>query len=168
MKKQIIYSLLFLFMAINALGLGGRTHKSLTYYSWLNSDKLGNQTFLLRLNLDKGMLNERLSDGSEEKNPDEWLQYGAEHEDDNDSLTGLIPDRSNFHFHNPLTQQSWIRALDSKFKICSEKLTNFRICYKALKEWAEAGLSDIATGSSAILWAQKKMVFDRYSIIKGA
>jgi len=33
-----------------------------------------------------------------------------------------------------LTQQSWIRALDSKFKICSKKLTNFRICYKALKE----------------------------------
>jgi O-antigen ligase len=32
-----------------------------------------------------------------------------------------------------LTQQSWIRALDSKFKICSKKLTNFRICYKALK-----------------------------------
>jgi hypothetical protein len=31
-----------------------------------------------------------------------------------------------------LTQQSWIRALDSKFKICSKKLTNFRICYKAL------------------------------------
>jgi hypothetical protein len=32
-----------------------------------------------------------------------------------------------------LTQQSWIRALDSKFKICSKKLTNFKICYKALK-----------------------------------
>ena len=32
-----------------------------------------------------------------------------------------------------LTQQSWIRALDSKFKIYSKKLTNFRICYKALK-----------------------------------
>jgi hypothetical protein len=29
-------------------------------------------------------------------------------------------------------QQSWIRALDSKFKICSKKLTNFGICYKAL------------------------------------
>jgi hypothetical protein len=26
-----------------------------------------------------------------------------------------------------------IRALDSKFKICSKKLTNFRICYNALK-----------------------------------
>ena len=31
-----------------------------------------------------------------------------------------------------ITQQSWIRALDNKFKICSKKLTNFRICYKAL------------------------------------
>jgi AmmeMemoRadiSam system protein B len=31
-----------------------------------------------------------------------------------------------------LTHQSWIRALDSKFKICSKRLTNFRICYKAL------------------------------------
>ncbi len=31
-----------------------------------------------------------------------------------------------------LPQQSWIRALDSKFKICSKELTNFRICYKAL------------------------------------
>ena len=37
-----------------------------------------------------------------------------------------------------MTQQSCevpasgIRALDSKFKICSKKLTNFRICYKAL------------------------------------
>jgi hypothetical protein len=31
-----------------------------------------------------------------------------------------------------LAQQSWIRALDSKFKICSKKLTNFRICYKTL------------------------------------
>ena len=28
--------------------------------------------------------------------------------------------------------QGGIRALDSKFKICSKKLTNFRICYKAL------------------------------------
>jgi hypothetical protein len=26
-----------------------------------------------------------------------------------------------------------IRALDNKFKICPEELTNFRICYKALK-----------------------------------
>jgi len=32
-----------------------------------------------------------------------------------------------------LAQQSWIRAFDSKFKICSKKLINFRICYKALK-----------------------------------
>ncbi len=31
------------------------------------------------------------------------------------------------------TQPSWIRALDSKFKICSKKLTNFRICDNALK-----------------------------------
>jgi hypothetical protein len=31
------------------------------------------------------------------------------------------------------TQPSWIRALDSKFKIYSKKLTNFRICYNALK-----------------------------------
>ena len=31
-----------------------------------------------------------------------------------------------------LTQQSWVRALDSKFKICPKKPTNFRICYKAL------------------------------------
>jgi len=33
-----------------------------------------------------------------------------------------------------LAQQSWIRAFDSKFKICSIKLINFRICYKALKD----------------------------------
>ncbi len=40
-----------------------------------------------------------------------------------------------------ITQQSCkvpckggIRALDSKFKICSKKLTNFRICYKALTQ----------------------------------
>jgi hypothetical protein len=31
-----------------------------------------------------------------------------------------------------IAQQSWIRALDSKFKICFKKLINFRICYKAL------------------------------------
>jgi hypothetical protein len=31
------------------------------------------------------------------------------------------------------TQPSWIRALDSKFKICFKKLTNFKICYNALK-----------------------------------
>jgi hypothetical protein len=30
---------------------------------------------------------------------------------------------------NPM---NWIRALDSKFKIYSKELTNFRICYKAL------------------------------------
>lgn len=122
-------------MSINALGWGGKTHKSLTYYSWLNSDKLGNETFLLRLNLDKGMLNEQLSDSNEEKNPDEWLQYGAEHEDDTDDPKELIPDRSNFHFHNPL------------------------------KEWAEAGLSDIHTGSSgsAILWAQDGPLQDSIS-----
>lgn len=134
-----MYLILFLLMAINALGWGGRTHKSLTYYSWQNSDKLGEMTFLLRLNLEKGMLNERLSDEYEEKNPDEWLQYGAEHEDDNDSLTGLIPDRSNFHFHNPL------------------------------KEWGEAGLSDIHTGSSgsAILWAQNGTLQDTTSNKQG-
>jgi uncharacterized protein (DUF362 family)/ferredoxin len=33
----------------------------------------------------------------------------------------------------PQTQQSWIRASDSKFKICSKELTNSRICYEALK-----------------------------------
>jgi deoxyribose-phosphate aldolase len=33
-----------------------------------------------------------------------------------------------------LTQLNWIRALDSKFKICSKKPTNFRICYKALNK----------------------------------
>jgi hypothetical protein len=124
MKKQLICSILFLFMSIIAFAWGGKTHKSLAYYSWIKSDKLGNELFLFQLNLDRGMLEERLSDENEIKNPDEWLQYGAEHEDDNDSITGLIPDRSNNHFHNPL------------------------------KEWNEAGLSDIATGSSSILWAQ--------------
>jgi hypothetical protein len=121
MKKQTIYALLFVFLSINVFGWSGETHKSLTYYSWRKSDKLGDMEFLLRLNLDKGMLGERLSDSNEIKNPDEWLQYGAEHEDDSDSK---IPDRSNFHFHNPL------------------------------KEWREAGLSDMATGSSSIFWAQ--------------
>ena len=117
-------------MAINALGWGGKTHKTMTNYSWRQSEKLGNAMFLLRLNLDKGMLNERLSDGNEEKTPDEWLQYGAEHEDDTDDIFGTIPDRSNFHFHNPL------------------------------KEWSEAGLSDIHIGASgsAILWAQNSLL----------
>jgi hypothetical protein len=68
-------------------------------------------------------LDESLSDENEEKSPDEWLQYGAEHEDDTDNLTGF-PDRSNNHFHNPQ------------------------------KSWSEAGLSDIASGRSSIIWAQ--------------
>jgi hypothetical protein len=126
MKKRFLYSLLFLFMANNAFGWGGITHKKITEYSWQKSDKLGKLTFLLRLNLDKGMLDERLSDEREEKSPDEWLQYGAEHEDDHDYP--LIFDRSNFHFHNPL------------------------------KEWSDAGLNDIATGSSSILWAQNGLL----------
>ena len=45
---------------------------------------------------------------------------------------GLISNADVFSEIRILTQQSWIRALDSKFKICSKKLTNFRICYKAL------------------------------------
>ncbi len=85
--------------------------------------------FLLQLNLDKGMFNERLNDGSLEINPDEWLQHGAEHEDDTSNALG-IPDRSNFHFHNPL------------------------------KEWSEAGLSDVHFGASgsSILWAQNSLL----------
>jgi len=39
-----------------------------------------------------------------------------------------------------------IRALDSKFKICSKKLTNFRICYNALK------LLILRSSDSIILW----------------
>ncbi|MDD4051828.1 MAG: hypothetical protein PHR28_08025 [candidate division Zixibacteria bacterium] len=129
MKKQATYSLLFLFISLNAFAWGGKTHKLLTYYSWQKSERLGNMEFLLRLNLDKGMLNERLSDMNEIKNLDEWLQYGAEHEDDTDNLGG-IPDRSNYHFHNPL------------------------------KEWNEAGLSDThyGTSGSAILWAQNGLL----------
>jgi hypothetical protein len=125
MKKQATRSLLFLFMTVNAFGWGGKTHKLLTFYSWQKSDRLGSIEFFLRFNLDKGMLNEGLSDVKEVKTPDEWLQYGAEYEDDTDNLGG-IPDRSNFHFHNPL------------------------------KEWSEAGLSDThyGTSGSAILWAQ--------------
>jgi hypothetical protein len=125
MKKQFVCLLFILFVSIiNVFGWGGRTHQLLTHYSWLNSKKLADMTFLLKLNLDKGMLNEKLSDGNAVKNPDEWLQYGAEHEDD--SYYPLIPDRSNFHFHNPL------------------------------KEWSEAGLSDTHVGASgsSIWWAQ--------------
>jgi hypothetical protein len=127
MKKQFVCLFFILFVSImNVFGWGGKTHKKITEYSWRKSEKLGNAMFLLRLNFDKGMLNERLNDGSTVKNPDEWLQYGAEHEDDTNDLTGSIPDRSNFHFHNPL------------------------------KAWSEAGLSDIHIGASgsSILWAQ--------------
>jgi hypothetical protein len=45
-----------------------------------------------------------------------------------------------------LAQQSWIRALDSKFKICSKKLTNFRICYKGLFSPLQQGDGDAAAG----------------------
>jgi len=85
-------------------------------------------TFLLQLNLDKGMLNERLSDGNAVNNSDEWMQYGAEHEDD--SNLPLIPDRSNFHFHNPL------------------------------KEWSDAGLTDthFGTSGSSVWWAQNSLL----------
>jgi hypothetical protein len=48
---------------------------------------------------------------------------------DDDSLAAVLDQFAA----DILTQQSWIRALDSKFKICFKKLTNFRICYKALK-----------------------------------
>ena len=131
MKKQSVCLLIIFFVsAMNVFGWGGRTHKLITKYSWQNSSKLKNSMFLLRLNLDKGMLNERLSDGKEEKNPAEWLQFGAEHEDDTNDLFGQIPDRSNFHFHNPL------------------------------KEWVDAGLSDVHVGASgsSILWAQNSPI----------
>jgi hypothetical protein len=115
---------------MSILGWGGKTYQLLTHYSWLKSIKLGDMAFLLQLNLDKGMLNERLNDGRVEKNPDEWLQYGAEHEDDTNDLTGTIPDRSNFHFHNPL------------------------------KEWSDAGLTDthIGASGSSIWWAQNSLL----------
>ncbi|MCX6558199.1 MAG: hypothetical protein NTW95_12355 [Candidatus Aminicenantes bacterium] len=48
---------------------------------------------------------------------------------DDDSLAAILDQFAA----DILTQQSWIRALDSKFKICSKKISNFKICYKALK-----------------------------------
>jgi hypothetical protein len=49
------------------------------------------------------------------------------------SACGIRRETWQTKYGRPLTQQSWIRALDSKFKICSKELTNFRICHKALK-----------------------------------
>jgi hypothetical protein len=60
-------------------------------------------------------------------NPEVKL-FGA----DDTALATEWESRSSPGFLFFLTQHSWIRALDSKFKICSKKLTNFRICYKAL------------------------------------
>jgi UDP-N-acetylmuramate-alanine ligase len=53
-------------------------------------------------------------------------QSGADYE-----ITHIQAKNGGYDFR--LTQQSRIRALDSKFKICSKELTNSRICYKALK-----------------------------------
>ena len=50
-----------------------------------------------------------------------------------------------------LTQQSWIRALDSK------ELTNFRICYKALKT-AHAGVFFILSSEISLIYKKNKKV----------
>jgi hypothetical protein len=121
MVKRFVSSIFLIAIPIVTFGWAGNTHKRITEYSWKNSNKLGISTFLLSLNLEKGIFQENLSDGNDIKSIDEWLQYGAEHEDDKDLA---LPDRSNYHFHNPL------------------------------KLWSEAGLSDMVNGSSSILWAQ--------------
>ena len=41
----------------------------------------------------------------------------------------LVKKQDNLLF----TQPSWIRTLDSKFKICFNTLTNYKICCNALK-----------------------------------
>lgn len=124
MENKFISSIFFLVIPVIVSGWAGTAHKRITEYSWKNSIKLGTSSFLLNLNLEKGMKYETLSDENEVRSLNGWLQYGAEHEDDTDDLTGLIPDRSNYHFHNPL------------------------------KLWSEAGLNDLVNGSSSILWAQ--------------
>jgi hypothetical protein len=65
----------------------------------------------------------------------DWKFWLATAETDAKTKAGfdVENDLTKTDFIITLSQQSWIRALDSKFKICSKKLTNFRICYKALK-----------------------------------
>ncbi len=68
----------------------------------------------------------------------EWLQEGAKSEDKSDWGFPVIPGtttRSFNHFHNPL------------------------------KDWPQAGLNDLWTGESALLWAQDRI--DQQNIVEG-
>jgi hypothetical protein len=69
-------------------------------------------------------LDEYLMWGSDRKKIRDWLRKGAELEDASNILNILFKARSDNHFHNPL------------------------------KPWSKAGLTDIKTGESSLLWAQ--------------
>jgi hypothetical protein len=58
------------------------------------------------------------------------------------------------------TQPSWIRALDSKFKICSKKLTNFRICYNALKLLIQQSLVGLSLSVRNVIFLDFLLQFD--------
>lgn len=105
----------------------GDTHKLLSESSIYNL-RLGYDDLLLRLNLEKGLLHECLTLNNDTRNILEWVQEGADREDEWGYIwpQGVML-RFNNHFHNPL------------------------------KIWENAQLSDnllVWNNLSLILWAQ--------------
>ncbi|MFZ3136136.1 MAG: hypothetical protein WA126_01955 [Thermodesulfovibrionales bacterium] len=106
------------------------THKDLSRYaaesSVLSKDKGG---YLKNLGLNKGLDDEKLECSGKKLSIKDWLSEGAELEDKSDWGFPIIPGtttRSFNHFHNPL------------------------------KDWTQAGLNDLWTGESSLLWAQDR------------
>lgn len=140
MKKTIIIAIvLFVFSSINiniaSSWDDGATHRLLSEYATKSSVLNNAQNgYLKDIGFSNG-LTERLKLGKEEHSILEWLQEGAELEDYASLQENTIGDaRYQNHFHDPT---------------------------KAL--WENAGLSDISSGMSSLLWAQNGTAQAGYS-----
>ncbi len=128
MKKNIsigIYIFFILMFFYNeTFPWSTETHIMISFKTNLYFTKLKDYSFVLKLNFDKGIMDQQLLDNDVSRSIMDWITFGSDIEDDSFDPLGLIGARSDNHFHNPL------------------------------KTFSDAGLSDIKTGESLLLWAQ--------------
>jgi len=134
MNRRFLITTIFCLLCIilsheDCLSWGTNTHKILSQYAAENSI-LNQKDFLKGLGFDNGLKHD-LKWNDEIKPIIEWIRYGSEREDDY-KIWEYIPlpfwdVRSDNHFHKATVQK---------------------------ENWGKAGLRDIRTGESSILWAQ--------------
>jgi len=127
--KKTLYILVFIFylgFLENVLAWDNeKTHRDISGFAGNNSVlSIGKGDYLKTLGFTEG-LNQRFKWGNAEKTAKEWLQDGAFLEDEG-SYWDAVTGKARYtnHFHNPL------------------------------KPWSAAGLSDLQSGESSLLWAQ--------------